>query len=88
MKYLKINDNTFLFNVADDPLERANLKDREPDVYKRLVRDYGQWESAMLPFDPAATTNGFLPSQLADHFSPQPLGAATGGGDAAATKKR
>ena len=36
MKYLKINENTFLFNVVDDPLERANLKNKQPDVFKRL----------------------------------------------------
>jgi hypothetical protein len=27
-KYLKILDNTFLFNVVEDPTERANLKGR------------------------------------------------------------
>jgi hypothetical protein len=27
-KYLKVLDNTFLFNVVDDPMERANLKER------------------------------------------------------------
>ena len=31
-KYLKILDNTFLFNVAEDPMERANLKERHRDV--------------------------------------------------------
>ena len=36
-KYLKILDNTFLFNVVEDPMERANLKDRRRDVYDRLV---------------------------------------------------
>ena len=72
MKYLKINDNTFLFNVVDDPLERANLKDRQPDVYQRLVEDYNEWQATMLPLDPAANSAGFRPSQLADHFNPQP----------------
>ena len=37
MKYLKILDNTFLFNVAEDPMERANLKERQKDLYERLV---------------------------------------------------
>ena len=37
MKYLKIAGNEFLFNVADDPLERANLKQRQPDVFKRMA---------------------------------------------------
>src|SRR6185503_11508393 len=32
-KFLKMLDNTFLFNVADDPMERANLKDRRRDIY-------------------------------------------------------
>jgi arylsulfatase A-like enzyme len=36
-KYLKILDNTFLFNVVEDPMERANLKSREPEMYDRLV---------------------------------------------------
>ena len=39
-KYLKILDNTFLFNVVDDPMERANLKARRPDVYERLAKDW------------------------------------------------
>ena len=33
-KYLRILDNTFLFNVVDDPLERANMKER-PQGYLR-----------------------------------------------------
>ena len=49
MKYLKLNDNTFLFNVVEDPLERANLKNHQPDVYQRLVDDYNEWETTMLP---------------------------------------
>src|SRR5205814_9093681 len=37
MKALKMRENTFLFNVAEDPMERANLKDRQKDVYERPV---------------------------------------------------
>jgi len=80
MKFLKINDNTFLFNVVDDPLERANLKDHQPDVYKKLVQDYEEWQATMLPLDPAASTYGFHPNQLADHYSPQPVPPAPGAG--------
>jgi len=80
MKYLKINDNTFLFNVVDDPLERANLKDHQPDVYKRLVQDYDEWQANMLPLDPAASTYGFHPNQLADHYNPQPVPPSPGAG--------
>jgi len=48
-KYLKILDNTFLFNVADDPMERANLKERRKDVYDRLVAEWNAWNATMLP---------------------------------------
>lgn len=79
MKYLKLNDNTFLFNVVEDPLERANLKSHQPDVYQRLVGDYREWESTMLPLDPAANSYGFHANQLADHYIPQTLGPPAGG---------
>src|SRR5262245_66407796 len=35
-KYLKIAGNGFLFDVVKDPRERANLKDRNKDVFDRL----------------------------------------------------
>lgn len=80
MKYLKINENTFLFNVVDDPLERANLKNKQPEVYSKLVQDYDEWQKTMLPLDPEAATAGFHPNQLADHFSPEPAAPAPGAG--------
>jgi len=40
-------DNTFLFNVVEDPLERANLKDRQKDVYHRLVREWNDWNASI-----------------------------------------
>jgi arylsulfatase A-like enzyme len=48
-KFLKVLDNTFLFNVVEDPLERANLKDRQKDVYQRLVHEWDSWNATMLP---------------------------------------
>ena len=68
MKWLKIGENTFLFNVVDDPLERANLKERMPDVYNRLVRDYEQWNATMLREDPGAYTYTMTADELADHY--------------------
>ncbi len=67
-KYLKILDNTFLFDVVRDPMERANLKDRHRDVYERLVADWNAWNASMLPLDPDSFTGGFTGAQLADHF--------------------
>jgi arylsulfatase A-like enzyme len=77
-KYLKINENTFLFNVVDDPLERANLKDRLSDVYRRLRENYEEWQKTVLPLDPEAYTYGFHPNQLADHYSPQAVSPPSG----------
>ena len=67
-KYLKILDNTFLFDVVQDPLERANLKDRHKDVYERLMAQWNAWNATMLPLDPQSFTGGFTGAQLADHF--------------------
>jgi arylsulfatase A-like enzyme len=71
MKWLKIRENTFLFNVVEDPLERANLRTRQPDVYRRMVEDYEKWNSAMLPAQPTLG-GGFTADQLADHFGNEP----------------
>ena len=68
MKWLKIAGNTFLFNVVDDPLERANLKARQPDVYQRLVSEYDKWNASMLPEDPQATSANFTGDRFADHY--------------------
>jgi arylsulfatase A-like enzyme len=73
-KYLKILDNTFLFDVARDPMERANLKDRHKDVYDRLVGQWDEWNATMLPLDPQSFTGGFTGAQLADHFGVRPAG--------------
>ncbi len=68
MKYLKIAGNEFLFNVADDPLERANLKARQPDVFKRMLQSYEEWNAAMLPDEGNISTGpmGYA-DELADH---------------------
>ena len=67
-KYLKILENTFLFNVVEDPLERANLKDRLPEVYKKLVGEFRTWDASMLPLDAKSATWGFSGKDAADHY--------------------
>jgi arylsulfatase A-like enzyme len=67
-KYLKILANTFLFDLAQDPMERANLKERRHDVYERLVAEWAAWNATMLPIDPQSFTLGFSGAKLADHF--------------------
>jgi arylsulfatase A-like enzyme len=72
MKFLKILDNTFLFNVAEDPMERANLKDRQKDVYDRLVAKWLDWNATMLPEVDESATSNFTGGQLADHIGTPP----------------
>jgi arylsulfatase A-like enzyme len=72
MKFLKIRDNTFLFNVVDDPLERANLRERLPDVYQRLVNRFEEWNATMLPEDPKETRGGNSARRWADHIGNDP----------------
>jgi arylsulfatase A-like enzyme len=67
-KYLKILDNTFLFNVADDPLERANLKERHKDIYERLIGEWDAWNATMLPESPTSSTDNFTGAEMADHI--------------------
>src|SRR6201998_4150807 len=56
-KYLKILDNTFLFNVAEDPLERANLKEAQKDLYRGIGRGVQAWNATMLPEVAESFTN-------------------------------
>ncbi len=67
-KWLKIDDNTFLFDVVNDPLERANWKDREPESFRRMAAEYAAWNATMLPEDPGAYSHTFYSDELADHF--------------------
>lgn len=79
-KYLKIRDNTFLFNVVDDPLERANWKERRRDIYDRMVADHAAWEATMLPYGPETFSNGPNARQIADRIGVEP---PPGGGNPA-----
>ena len=67
-KFLKILDNTFLFNVVEDPLERANLKERHRDIYERLEAEWFAWNATMLPEIDESYSDNFTGAQLADHI--------------------
>jgi hypothetical protein len=68
LKFLKMLDHTFLFNVVADPLERANLKLRQPGDYRRLVREWFDWNATMLPEIEESFTHGYTGEELADHY--------------------
>jgi arylsulfatase A-like enzyme len=70
-KYLKILDNTFLFNLVEDPMERANLKVRRKDVYDRIVAEWRDWNATMLPEIDDSSTGNFTGDELADHIGAQ-----------------
>lgn len=72
-KYLNIDDNAFLFDVIEDPLERANLKDRHPDVFRSMETAWHEWDAKMLPLDPESTTHGFTGDVMADHIGAAPV---------------
>ncbi len=72
-KFLKILDNTYLFNVVSDPLERANLKLREPALYQQLAKKWQDWNATMLP--ELAESSGFAVEgkDQADHIGVGPV---------------
>ena len=49
-KYLSIGGNEFLFNLAEDQRERANLSKLYPEVLQRLKDSAKHWAETMLPY--------------------------------------
>jgi arylsulfatase A-like enzyme len=75
VKYLKIRDNTFLFDVVADPRERGNLKERRAGVFDRLAAEWAEWNAQMLPEIPDSFGETFTAAQLADHIGSEPAAA-------------
>ena len=67
-KYLRIAGNEFLFDVVRDPRERANLKDREKDVFERLKSDWEAWDATMLPERSRPASYTHTGNFVADHY--------------------
>jgi arylsulfatase A-like enzyme len=59
-KYLKVDDNEYLFNLANDERERANLAARERERFASMRAQYMAWEASVpsIPAD-AAVSLGF-----------------------------
>ncbi|HEY7495464.1 MAG TPA: sulfatase-like hydrolase/transferase [Candidatus Tectomicrobia bacterium] len=72
-KYLKINNNEFLFNIADDVRERANLRHCHPEVFQRLKQQWEVWNSEQLPITDAVRSHGVTPDIQADRYVPERL---------------
>lgn len=72
-KYLKINDNEFLFDVVVDERERANLREKHPAVFERLRRQWETWDAGFLPITDQVFTHGVTPDMQADRYVPHAL---------------
>ena len=59
-KYLKVDDNEYLFNLANDERERANLAARDSERFASMRAQYMAWEASVpsIPAD-AAVSLGF-----------------------------
>jgi arylsulfatase A-like enzyme len=78
-KYLRIAGNEFLFDVAQDPRERGNWRDRRKDVFDRLKADWEAWNATMLEERPRPGNYGQPGNVTADHYgvvNPAPPQAA------------
>ncbi len=69
-KYLKIKDNEYLFDVVIDQRERANLKERHPEVFQRLRRVWQEWDAHFLPITDEVFSGGLTPETQADRYVP------------------
>jgi arylsulfatase A-like enzyme len=53
-KYLRVDGHDYLFNVATDARERANLASREPERLSRMLKAWEAWDETMPPIPPDA----------------------------------
>jgi arylsulfatase A-like enzyme len=67
-KYLQIAGNEFLFDLAQDPRERANLKSRRQDIFDRVKTDWETWNNTMLAERARPATYGNPGNMVADHY--------------------
>jgi hypothetical protein len=67
-KYVSIEGNEFLFNLAKDARERANFARREPEKFVQLKADYEAWHATMPPIPPDA--HATVPYGKADMAQP------------------
>ena len=65
-KYLSLEGNEFLFDLALDPKERANRAQREPELLPEMKARYDAWEKTVQPIPEDARVSVLAgPAQLA-----------------------
>jgi hypothetical protein len=68
LKYLKINGVEYLFDLASDVRERANLAQKPPDRLAELRASREQWNTQLLPMSEDVFSHGLSSKQQADHY--------------------
>jgi hypothetical protein len=53
-KWLSIDGDEFLFDLATDARERANLAKRQPARFGELRNAFASWEASLPPIPPEA----------------------------------
>jgi len=48
-KYLKVDNDEYLFDLSKDPTEKNNLREKESAKFQELKNKYAAWEATMLP---------------------------------------
>jgi hypothetical protein len=69
-KVLKINDNEFLCDVVQESRDRANLREKHPQVFERLRRRWVEWDGDLLPITDDVCTHGLTADIQADRYLP------------------
>ncbi len=70
-KYLTLNGHEFLFNLADDQRERANLSSLYPEKFEQLKQRYQTWEKTMLAYPDDNYSHTLMGAKYADHYLSQ-----------------
>jgi arylsulfatase A-like enzyme len=47
-KYLKVENEEYLFDLSNDLSEKNNLKAKEPQIFERLKQQFSKWEAGVL----------------------------------------
>lgn len=50
-KYYRADDYERLYDLSTDEMEVHDVKERFPDVFRRLRAEFDEWEAQMLPYD-------------------------------------
>ena len=68
MKYLRIRQHEFLFELSRDPRERANLAAAQPERLAAMRSQWEQWNAEMLPITPDVYTHWVRGERQADRY--------------------